>query len=408
MKSIKNKRDSNGVFALIICVISPLLSLPFFLDLIALKKKYAFFFLALIVGLITSMYHPDSSKDLYRYYEGYEIISKIDSFDSFVSNYLSYRTDYYLYVFTYVLTRLGIGFKFYVLFNATLNYYLFISVFYDLIKKYSITKPLLLFLLLFFTIMIGLSGIISVSRNFTAFAIVIYSYYFGIWKNNKKNDYLILLVPFIHFSTLIFVLIYFISKYIKPSLKLLRIVLYFSFLTYLIPAKESANIVKSFQQENSFESTYDNKLTSYTQKGNLDRIDKIAESNVYGKISKLISRTIPFILLIFISYTLRQELDVFYYITFILVNVTSPYLSMTYRFYILLNIIFSLFYIRYVLKGKRMGYKQVLYITFMIIQSVFLFVVSYRTDLLMIFSDSSVLSLIGMLIKENNFYSFPM
>ena len=395
--------NSNKLLGIVLFMISPIVSIIIAIDQIALRKRNGFILLSLIIGLFLFMYEPSLKVDLARYYLSHEVISRFENVDELMV-FLNKYPDFFLYGSSYILSRVGLSFQYYLLFITIINTSLTFFVFYDIIKNVNVTKNRVLLLFSFFVVMIGLDWIIGASRQFTAFSFLLFFYYFGIWKGEKKFDLLVPLTLLVHFSSIGLVIIYYVSKFLLTKRTALKYVFYLSFIMYLIPTSFISSIVKQQMSSYSFvmeKKVYSNKLDSYALSGNSDLASSIdANITTYGRIALLLKTTIPFVLVIIITLFGGLKFDSFYYLLFILVNVTNGLISIHGRHLSFLFMIFSIFFIRDNLLKKRINLWNVIFIGFMILNSLFFFGISYSERVMNVFLDPKFLSLITIFMKD--------
>jgi len=390
-------------FEFLVFIINPFLLLPTIVDLIALKQKQAYYLLALIFGLIVYMYEPTLNKDLSRYYLAYDQVSSFSSISE-LSFFLKRYPDRFLYVFSFLLSKVGLGFQFYALFMTFINLLLVFSIYIDLIERFTLSKQLNLLLFTFFIIMIGLGWIIGVSRQFTAFAIILYSYYFGIWKGEKKMDIFILTALIVHFSSIGLITIYYLAKYFVSKKGVIKYLFYLSFIFYFIPQGFITTIIRQNVLTNTFLSenrVYSGKVESYTLEKNEGKIKSIEENiNIYGRIQTLLEFSIPFTLIVLYTLFGKIKFDNFYYLVFIFVNISNNFLSIYKRFFSFAMMVFAIFFIYNILSKKKVSFIDFMFINLMIVSSLFIFYLGYGDRMMRIFFDSHILSLVSILSKN--------
>ena len=402
-------KAKNNYAPIIAFIISPILSFPLIMDLIASRRRYAYTLLAIIMGLVVYMYEPILSRDLARYYLVFEEVAKFTSVKELLW-LLEYKGDYFLYSFSFLLSRVGLDFQFYVLIVTIFNMLLLFSIYKDIIKAYFLTKQKNIILFGFFIAMVGLGWVIGVSRQFTAFALIAYCYYFGIIKREKTPNFIILASMLIHFSSVGLILIYFTAKYIPIKQNLIKVVFYASFTMYFIPNNFIKTIISTNILTSSYFSesdVYSDKLEAYTLTANDERLEEINNAKEIVKIRRLLFGTLPFLMLVAITIFSKILFDKFYYFLFIFINMTYGFTSIHGRHLSFLFIVFAIFYIKQTLEKKEEKFYFIIPFFYMILLFTNFYLL-YKKDLQNIFFSKNILNWISILTKEINYDTLPL
>lgn len=382
-------------------LLSPFLTLPWVVDLIALGKKNGYIMFSILLGLIGYMYKPAISDDLYRYYEWFDTIRNMGEFSE-VLLYTQSRTDFGLFFFQYLIGTLGGEFQIYVMIVTILNTSLLFYVVRKVINKGKISKGTNLLLFVFLLSTISLNWIIGASRYFTAISFVVFSYYVGIVEKKRLGDIIIFFAPFFHFSTIAFLIIYFVSKYVTMPRLILRIVFIISLGFYFIPKDLNQKVISTtLLQSELIGENYEKKVENYTLEEDFNEKGRKL-LNYAGLVMYYITSKLPLVLILLFTLFSGFKFDKFYYLVFTLVNVTSAFETVSGRFRYLLTILFSFWLIVHIYKLKRLDNFVNVFIPLKIFASIYALLKLFP-QLIDIFFDTSILSTITILSKQVNF-----
>lgn len=94
-------------FYFIALLINPILSLVYSIFLLNVRRHYSLMLFAVSMAVLIFFLVPIKEYDLYRWYLIFEAI-KIGGIDALL-NYIAYKPDYVMYVYSYALSFLGVG-----------------------------------------------------------------------------------------------------------------------------------------------------------------------------------------------------------------------------------------------------------------------------------------------------------
>lgn len=224
--------NRNALFVIILFIIYPLGAFPFIVYEVLRYKKYAFFLLAIFMGLWSMYYFPWADQNRYfNLFESYRDILFVDLFDfTDISIYYKFNL---VQIFLFLISHLGLNFEICRFFFVVFSYLIIFSVYRDIIGPSPSTSLLKIhkytFLLLFFVIPFH-----SISEGFRtglAACLFVKGFYLIYYKDNAWGWFFLLLSFFVHFFIFVFVLWVVLDKTILPLLnkKMLPILCFFAF-----------------------------------------------------------------------------------------------------------------------------------------------------------------------------------
>lgn len=179
---------------LLLFIICPIFALPFAINMVFNKKKWAVFILSLFMGLCAILWPPTG--DLYRHSISYFEYRQM-TLPCFV-NELKMHPDFIFHILSFVFAKIGLNFEILRFLFVFICYNIIFYIFYDSVKCKKIGYHNLIFTCFYFSVMFF--SIVQGLRFATAVYIFIYgSYIYLINTNNKGLIYLILSF-LIHFS----------------------------------------------------------------------------------------------------------------------------------------------------------------------------------------------------------------
>lgn len=204
---IGENKYSLKTVSILIFLLYPILSVPFFIIGILNKQRWAFILCALFLGLLAILYPP--AGDLYRYAEDFNLYKNCD-WNSFII-LLALKFDYVLPFLSYCLGKLGATPELTRFIFAFLSYYLLFDLFFLILKKNPVLneKKIYLYALI---ILIPLTFWTFLFRYFFAAAFLLNGTYRWILFNEKKGLLFIIISAFIHISYLPFIIICLVAK----------------------------------------------------------------------------------------------------------------------------------------------------------------------------------------------------
>ncbi|MGM0934465.1 MAG: EpsG family protein [Bacteroidota bacterium] len=243
-------------------IASPFLTLPAILYGIYKKSQFSIFLMILIFGFLSYLYIPSISNDRARYFEMYIEFQRF-SFKDFI-RYLGVhnRPDFILHFLIYLTAKSGLYLQL-LLFSVTsftvgVCFYLFNK----LTENFNFTNRsfFLCFLIVLFSF--SLDHLLSGIRFYFGAAWVLLAFYNGLFKGNNFRAILLLIVAmFTHFSTALFIPIYFILYYFPRNYNFYKFFFLASFIAFLLPKDFVVSIFSFFD----FTGSYAKKVELYLE-----------------------------------------------------------------------------------------------------------------------------------------------
>lgn len=219
---------------LMLFIFSPFLAIPSIIYGVINKSKFSLLLLILMFGLVSYMYVPNFEDDKARYFEIYENYRDGSFMEMFTYFFLSSQ-DFILQTLFYVASQIDLPAQlvFSTVTIITISFIFFI--YYKNINSFenNLKLGLLSFILLICSI--SYLDLLSGTRFMFATSFVLLSFYLGL-VGKKKWPFLLLFVAiFIHFSTLIFIPVYFALKFLPDKNKIFRLIFIISLIFLILP-----------------------------------------------------------------------------------------------------------------------------------------------------------------------------
>ncbi|THD31520.1 EpsG family protein [uncultured Flavobacterium sp.] len=219
---------------LMLFIFSPFLAIPSIIYGVINKSKFSLLLLILMFGLVSYMYVPNFEDDKARYFEIYENYRDGSFMEMFTYFFLSSQ-DFILQTLFYVASQIDLPAQlvFSTVTIITISFIFFI--YYKIINSFenNLKLGLLSFILLICSI--SYLDLLSGTRFMFATSFVLLSFYLGL-VGKKKWPFLLLFVAiFIHFSTLIFIPVYFALKFLPDKNKIFRLIFIISLIFLILP-----------------------------------------------------------------------------------------------------------------------------------------------------------------------------
>ncbi|MEI8611104.1 EpsG family protein [Enterovibrio sp. Hal110] len=209
------RRNDLGLISvhMFLIIIYPLLSLVYALFLFITRRHvYAGYLLALSLAIFSTIYIPNSSADLSRWFLIYEDIAN-GGYSALVS-WLKTRPDSLAYIFIYFSSNLGFSKEILSFVVILLSYSIYINIFYREVNNkvinythYALFGLVFLFALDHRVILLGV-------RQGLAIVVCIFALHYYINERINKAFMLFAIAMAIHFMSFAIIVIFLISKYI--------------------------------------------------------------------------------------------------------------------------------------------------------------------------------------------------
>lgn len=201
---MNSRKTTEMLFIILLFILNAFLALPLIIVAMYNKRKYSYYLFIVFMGLLGFLWPP--SGDLFRYQIKFELIKSIDS--PYVG---ALSLDLFYNYLMFLFSKVQLDFAYLRFFLSMISYFLIFRVSLDVIQNNSSlstsrSHQLAGFLLVFFVL--GFGGIVTGVRFTLAFSVFIYSHH-KIYCENKPVGFLFLaLSTFIHFSFLLFFIVY--------------------------------------------------------------------------------------------------------------------------------------------------------------------------------------------------------
>lgn len=255
-------------------IASPFLTLPAILYGIYKKSQFSILLMVLVFGFLSYLYIPSVSNDRARYFEMFMEFQRYN-FKDFITYLATHnRPDFILHFLVFITASLGLSLQL-LLFGVTsftvgVCFYLFNKV----TESFYLTNRnfFLCFLIVLFSF--SLDHLLSGTRFYFGTAWVLLAFYNGLFKTKNFIAILLLIVAlFTHFSTALFIPLYFILYYFPRNHNLYRYFFLASFIAFFL----SKDIIVSVISLIDFSGGYATKVELY-----IDQQDLVLRGIVEG------------------------------------------------------------------------------------------------------------------------------
>ncbi|TWH99147.1 EpsG-like putative glucosyltransferase [Flavobacterium tiangeerense] len=246
------------LFNLVLFIVSPFLSIPSIIYGIVKRSKISLALLAFLFGIVSYLYIPNYSNDKTRYFEIYEMY-KYSSFLELFYFYYAQNQDFIFQSMIFFASKMGINAQFVFAIVGIITMGILVFIFSKLYE--NIPKKFSLVVLVLFLFSLPYTDMLSGIRFMFAVAFVLLAFYQGIILNKKASYIFLILAIFIHFSTLIYIPIFFLLKYFPNKTKLYKIFFFVSFLFFIIPK----SFIFSFFDSIGFQNGLQTKGSAYLE-----------------------------------------------------------------------------------------------------------------------------------------------
>jgi len=239
-----------GVERIIFFIGSPILSFPINLYGVFKKSTLSLQLIALTIGFLSFLYIPNWSDDKVVYYQLYSNCEKYGL--SYLKDYLaSGRPDFILHTLVYLFAFIGlnISWLFFLVTSWT------VGVSFYIFNKFAWNLPKNLYFLGFILILISFSlpDLLSGIRFYLASSFVLLGLYGGLIEERKLSFIHFIIGIFIHFSSVLFLVIFIILKLFNKKHDLFKVFFLVSFLFMLLPKSMIGESLKSLGLTGGYE-----------------------------------------------------------------------------------------------------------------------------------------------------------
>ena len=192
------KVSQEATITTLVFIVLPLYSVPFIINGMWKRKKWAFTLWALFMGLLGILFPP--AADFYRYTMDYELYKGLD-WNTFIV-IASIKRDLMLPIISYFIGNLGLNFDLYRLLYNFIGYYLLGLIYLDIVNRnINLQKKKVLIYALGFFISFNISAFCH--RYFLSAIFFLYGAYQIVYKEKKYGWIFIVLALFNHLSYIV-------------------------------------------------------------------------------------------------------------------------------------------------------------------------------------------------------------
>ncbi|WP_277012815.1 EpsG family protein [Flavobacterium lindanitolerans] len=215
-------------------IVSPFLAIPSIISGVIQRSKVSLFLIILIFGLVSYLYIPNYTDDKTRYFEVYEDF-KNSSFAEMFSFFFITSQDFILQSLFYFASQIGIPSQFVFAIVTMITVSIIFYIYYKIIDKFPVSKSLGLLSLILIFFSFSYLDLLSGTRFMFATSFVLLAYYLGIIEKKKWAFLFLIIAVFIHFSTLIFIPIFFLLKFFPAKHNFYKTIFITSFIFLVLP-----------------------------------------------------------------------------------------------------------------------------------------------------------------------------
>jgi hypothetical protein len=336
---------------ILLFIISPFLFLPVTIYGLYKKQTFSLIFLVLTIGLFGYLYIPVNNEDVTRHYDRY--IYLLDLSVNELTASLTTLADPFLSFYLFFMGKIGISFQIAntLLSLATVSIYFYI--FNKTVDSNTNNKYFFCLLMIFFSF--SLRGIFSGIRNSFAISMVLLAFYNSFFskRNMVLSIFLLLFASLIHFSTLLFIPVYFCTVLLKDKPVIAKLFFAISFFFVFIP-KEA--IYKMISGTSVFGEAILYRLEAYLTKE--DFVEKGMIENRSNIIIFYGSHIWLFFAYFYLLLTLKTKnslLRTLLYCNIFFINFFYQAPTVFGRYALILKFLFALFFISEYMQTKKAG-----------------------------------------------------
>lgn len=381
-----------GTFETYLCfLLSPFMAIPLIGVQIVRKDKNVFLILAILIGILSFLYIPNLVDDKATYYERYEVFVNYTFSDFQYYLVATKRPDFIFESLIFLFSKLNLNIQYLFLFCTSFISFSIFRFIYTMATlkgdavNFKNVVLLSLFSLSFLTLFSGIRFYLATSVLLFAFTFFLK---FGI---NKKFIVLMFITMQIHFSMVVFIVIFLALRYLNT--KQITYLFYFSFLLMFFSSKllDIAGSVLSFSE------SYSNKVNVYTD----NELTTVSEN---ASILNRIRNMWIYIAMLFIIASKNKNFVLVKVLMLLCVvlNVVSS-VPMVFNRY---SGLFKIFFIGYFLWYSYQNKKKYYWFYLVLFISFFIDFYLMRYNFLETLNNSSILTIVNILSTEVDFGKF--
>lgn len=259
---MERRRNSNSVLDIVGClvyILNPILSIPVIIYGMIRGTKLSVFLYSFVVSFISFMYVPNIEMDKARHIEFYDLSLSLNLEQFFVMNFEG-SPDFLFRLILFIGANVGISFQVLTFAITFLTVYLIMKSYFAVYKRYIVSNRYRFLVVTLFVFSISYIDVISGIRYTLAISFLFYGFCSNFLNKNRFAIIWIVLGVLIHFSVVIFAIIYLFSKYLnKIKIKYFRWLLLVSLFFIILPKENVFNLFQSF----GFGGTLNEKVDAY-------------------------------------------------------------------------------------------------------------------------------------------------
>ncbi|MCT4287933.1 hypothetical protein CMT91_11400 [Elizabethkingia anophelis] len=234
-----------NIISILLFIISPFLALPTILYGVVKKNKTSIVLFIILFSFLSYLFIPNYSDDKSRYiemYEGYKDWGYI----KFILYYLSISQDFILQTFIKIAAEIGVKpqIVFFTITSVVFSIIFMIWRKMSLILQFTQTQATVSLLLAITSV--SLLDLFSGTRFMLGAAVMLFAYFQGFIINKRWYPYIWLIIAVnIHFSLLVFMIIYLFIKIFNRYPVIVKIFFIVSFCFLIMPKEFLSNILKT-------------------------------------------------------------------------------------------------------------------------------------------------------------------
>lgn len=215
-------------------IVSPFLAIPSIISGVIQRSKISLFLIILIFGLASYLYIPNYSDDRARYFEVYEDFQNA-SFAEMFSFFFLNTQDFILQSLFYFASQIEIPSQLVFALVTMITVSIVFYIYYKIIDGFAVSKAFGLLSLILIFLSFSYLDLLSGTRFMFATSFVLLAYYLGIVKKKKWAFLLLIIALFIHFSTLVFIPIFLLLRFLPNKNNFYKIIFIASFVFLVLP-----------------------------------------------------------------------------------------------------------------------------------------------------------------------------
>ena len=215
-------------------IVSPFLAIPSIISGVIQRSKISLFLMILIFGLVSYLYIPNYSDDRARYFEVYEDFQNASFIEMFSFFFLSSQ-DFILQSLFYFASQIGIPSQLVFASVTMITVSIVFYIYYKIINGFPVSKTFGLLSLVLIFLSFSYLDLLSGTRFMFATSFVLLAYYLGIVEKKKWAFLLLIIAVFIHFSTLVFIPIFLLLRFLPNKNNFYKIIFIASFVFLVLP-----------------------------------------------------------------------------------------------------------------------------------------------------------------------------